>query len=78
MLTVRFQGIYGDESVFLAQHVIACRKDGNKDNNIQNVECFDEKFESIPVNGNKLITHGTIYVMNDNGKTVAVYYLAQS
>lgn len=76
MLTVKVQDLHGGESVFQARHVVATRHHRRSDN-IKHVECFDERYESIAILGNTLITHGMVYVMNDNGKTVAVYYLAQ-
>ena len=75
MLTVKVNDVHGGESVFQARHIIACRK--TKSDNVRSLECFDERYEAIAVMGNDCITHGTVYVMNDNGKTVAVYYLAQ-
>lgn len=71
MLTVLHKDTVGGESVFQARRVTAGKLD-QKSDNIKFVECVDEK------NGNETITHGIVYVMNDNGKTVATYYLNQS
>ena len=76
MLTINIKGLHGDESVFPARHVIACRRNG-PGSNVTSVEAFDEKFEAIVVAGNRCVTHGTVFVMNDHGQTVATYYLAQ-
>ena len=75
MLTVLVKDIHGGESVFQAQHVVAYRKE-HSDNLIQ-VECYNEKAELVIVAGSACIQYGTVFVMNDNGKTVATYYLAQ-
>lgn len=76
MLTVKVEGIHGDDSVFQARHIIAYRRTG-RNGNVTSVECLDDRYEAIIIAGNRCITFGTVYVMNDNGKTVAVYYLAQ-
>jgi len=76
MLTVKIVDLGGNESVFHARHVVASRRMG-PDGNVTGVECLDEHYEPIVIRGNRCVTHGRVYVMNDNGKTVANYYLAQ-
>lgn len=64
------------ESVFPAKHVIATRASDRSDNTIR-VECYDERCEPITVAGKREIEFGIVFVMNDNGRTVATYYLPQ-
>ena len=64
------------ESVFSARLVIAVRADERSDNFVR-VECYDERNEPIYVAGLTAIEFGVVFVMNDNGKTVATYFLPQ-
>jgi hypothetical protein len=73
MLTVNVR-MGETESVFSAKHVIATRK-GERSDNYVRVECYDEKYDAITVAGNAAIESGIVFVMNDNGKTVATYFL---
>lgn len=75
MLTVNVR-VGETESVFQAKSVVATRGSERSDNVIR-VECFDERYEPIAVAGTAAIATGTVFVMNDNGKTVATYYLPQ-
>lgn len=65
------------ESVFPARTVIAVRRNRENCNDIERVECYDEHNEPITVAGRSAIEFGIVFVMNDNGKTVATYYLPQ-
>lgn len=71
MLTVKVEGIHGDESVFQARHVIANSHLGR----VRRVECYDERYDLIQVMGQSAVLFGRVFVMNDNGKTVAAYTL---
>lgn len=73
MLTVNVQ-IGTSESVFPALYVVAARRSMRSENYVH-VECFDAQYKPIAVVGDNLIKYGTVFVMNDNGKTVATYYL---
>jgi len=75
MLTVLVKDIHGGESVFQAQHVIAYPKE--RSDNLSRVECYDEKYDRVCVAGDSCIQYGTVFVMNDHGKTVATYYMKQ-
>jgi hypothetical protein len=75
MLTVNVR-MGETESVFPAKHVIAARANERSDNFVR-VECYDERNEPISVAGKSAIEFGIVFVMNDNGKTVATYYLPQ-
>jgi len=63
------------ESVFSAKHIIATRREGS--DNVVRVECYDGRIEPITVAGKDAIEFGIVFVMNENGKTVATYYLPQ-
>jgi len=75
MLTVNVR--MGDgrvESVFSAKTVISSRKLETSEN-VDRVECYDERNEPIMVAGMTTVEYGTVFVMNENGKTVATYHL---
>ena len=73
MLTVNVR-MGESELVFQAKTVIAARASARSEN-VERVECYDERNEPITVAGNNAITVGIVFVMNDNGKTVATYFL---
>lgn len=75
MLTVNVR-MGESESVFQAKTVIAARASARSEN-VERVECYDERNEAITVAGKVAIEFGVVFVMNDNGKTVATYFLAQ-
>ena len=72
MLTVNVR-MGETESVFQAKTVIADRKERN----VCRVECYDEHNNAITVAGKEAIEFGMVFVMNDQGNTVATYYLPQ-
>lgn len=73
MLSVKSVGIHGDESVFQAAHVIYGTDEKTGDHQI---ECYDADHERLHVGpGTPAIHYGKVYVMNDQGRTVAVYDL---
>lgn len=66
MLTVRVNGPNGDQSIFQAWHVE--RQDGPSG---AMVTFYDSNHKTL----RDPVFVGAVYVMNDNGKTVAVYHL---
>lgn len=72
MLTVNVR-MNESESLFTAKTVIAARRKGS--DNCDRVECYDERNEPIAVAGKDAIEFGIVFVMNEQGKTVATYYL---
>ncbi len=80
MLTVRVNGIHGDVVVFQAARVIrgeplpaVANANGNQSppESFGHIEFYDEKHEAIPHPAD----YGTVFVMNDQGKTVAKWDL---
>ena len=71
MLTIRANGIHGDESIFQAAYVIR-GSDARKTNGENGqMEFYDANHEKA----HEEIFFGRVYVMNDAGKTVADYNL---
>lgn len=69
MLTIRVNGIHGDESIFQAATVIRGSDARKTAPHGTQIEFYDAKNE--PAHGD--VYFGNVYVMNENGKTVASY-----
>lgn len=72
MLTVKIIHPSGSESVFQAQHIIL---EPESPTLRKRLDFYDDKFETIVIGGLGFLEYGSVFVMNDLGKTVAVYHL---
>lgn len=72
MFSVKVIHPSGSESVFQARHIIL---EPASPTLRKRVDFYDEHYEPINVGGLNYVEYGTVFVMNDNGKTVANYWL---
>ena len=68
MLTIRVNGIHGDSYIFQAATVI---RGQNQESVCKMIEFLDAAHEK----NHESVEYGNVYVMNENGKTVAIYEL---
>ena len=71
MLTIRTIHPSGSESVFQARHIIVEPPGPAR----RRVSFYDEAFEPVHVAGLPYVEYGTVYAMNESGRTVATYDL---
>lgn len=72
MLTAKVVHPSGSESVFQARYVIL---EPASPTLRSRLDFYDENYETIIVAGLGYVEYGNVFIMNDNGKTVAVYHL---
>lgn len=69
MLTIRAMGIHGDQSVFQAATVIRGSDAEKTNGEAGQIEFYDAQHNEA----HDPIYFGNVYVMNENGKTVASF-----